>query len=188
MIALKVTLVTLLLTGIVYPFFMTQLAKVILPTKSQGSLVLNEHNQVLGSELLGQNFTKKIYFWPRPSDAGKGYDGMASQGSNLAPTSAVLMQRVRERVIHLKPEDNSTIPGDLVMTSASGLDPHISPEAAYWQAPRVAIERKISLQHLIQVIQNHIESPQLYFMGQRRINVLRLNMTLDRYFGSGTIP
>lgn len=188
LIALRVSFFTLLLTGLVYPFLMTEFAEVLFKSEAGGSLVYNEKNQIVGSTLIGQNFTKPGYFFSRPSQAGKGYDGMASQGSNLGPTSMTLLKRVQDDVNRLWKKGGQPIPIDLVTTSASGLDPHFSPETAYWQAPRIALERSVSLQRVIRLIDDQVEFPQFYFMGQPRVNVLRLNLALDEFFGKPGTP
>lgn len=182
-IALRVSLLTLFLTGLAYPFLVTEFAYIISEKNAEGSVLYNEQNKRIGSELIGQSFKNPAYFFSRPSVAGKGYDGMASQGSNLGPTSQKLMMRIQERVKNIEKSYSKSIPTDLVTTSASGLDPHISLEAAYWQASRIALERNVSLERILTIIDNLVEYPQLFFMGQARINVLKLNLVLDQFFG-----
>ena len=142
--ALKVSCFTLLLTGFFYPFLITRFANLLFHKQAQGSLVFNEDMKVIGSELIGQNFKSPLYFFPRPSAAGQGYDGMASGTSNLGPTSQKLVNTVSERIEVIKKDNPMVIPLDLVTISGSGLDPHISKAAAYWQAPKIALNRNVS--------------------------------------------
>src|SRR6266566_7711110 len=147
-IAIRTTIVTIVLTGILYTFVMKGLAQLLFHWRANGSLVTDEKGQVVGSELIAQGFIKPAYFQPRPSAAGeKGYDATSSGGSNLGPTSKKLQDRVNENIKRLKaenPEATGAIPAQLVTASASGLDPHLSPEAMLWQLPRVAKARGIS--------------------------------------------
>ena len=187
LIALRTTVVTLVLTGIVYPFAITGLAQLLFPYRANGSLVTDERGQVVGSELIGQGFAHPAYFQPRPSAAGdKGYDATASSGSNLGPTSKKLQDRVSQDVGRLKEENpnaKDAVPAELVTTSASGLDPHLSPQAALWQAPRVASTRGVALDRVKAVIESSIEGRDLGLLGESRVNVLLLNLALDRQFG-----
>lgn len=186
LIALRTTVVTLVLTGIVYPFVITALAQLLFPYRANGSLVTDERGQVIGSELIGQGFTNPAYFQPRPSAAGNGYEATASSGSNLGPTSKKLQDRVKQDVERLKEENPDTPgapPAELVTTSASGLDPHLSPQAAWWQAPRVASARGVALDRVKAVIGSSIEGRDLGFLGEPRVNILWLNLALDRQFG-----
>jgi K+-transporting ATPase ATPase C chain len=187
-IALRVTLVTLVVTGIVYPLVMTGLAKALFREKANGSFIAEEKGQVVGSELLAQGFARPGYFQPRPSAAGeKGYDATSSGGSNLGPTSKKLRDRVAAAVVKLKQENpNATgeVPAELVTTSASGLDPHLSPVAAFWQVPRVARARGIATERVRQLVESSIEARDLGFLGEPRVNVLALNLALDRQFGA----
>src|SRR4029434_4353359 len=147
-IAIRTTIVTLVLTGLIYPFVMTGLAQILFPWRANGSLVTDEKGEVVGSEWIAQGFVNPAYFQPRPSAAGeKGYDATSSGGSNLGPTSKKLRDRISEDLNRLKgenPEASNSVPAELVTASASGLDPHSCPEAMLWQAPRVAKARGIS--------------------------------------------
>jgi potassium-transporting ATPase KdpC subunit len=186
LIALRVTAVTLILTGIVYPYVVTGFAQLLFPYRANGSLVTDERGQVVGSELIGQGFTNPAYFQTRPSAAGNGYDATASSGSNLGPTSKKLQDRVTQDLQRLReenPDAAGAVPIELVTTSASGLDPHLSPQAAWWQAPRVASARGIALDRIKAVIGSSIEGRDLGFLGEPRVNVLLLNLALDRQFG-----
>ncbi len=186
--AIRVTVVTLLLTGIAYPLVVTGLAKLLFPWRAEGSLVADDSGRVVGSELLAQPFASPAYFQPRPSAAGdKGWDPTASGGSNLGPTSAKLRARVAAEVTRLvaaNPQAPGPVPAELVTTSGSGLDPHLSPAAARWQAPRIAAARQISLERIEAVIDEATEGRDLGFLGEPRVNVLLLNLALDRRFGT----
>jgi potassium-transporting ATPase KdpC subunit len=186
-IALRATIVTLLLTGILYPLAMTGLAQVFAPAQANGSLVTDENGQVVGSALIGQPFTKAGYVWPRPSAAGaNGWDATASGGSNLGVTSQKLHDRAATEVERLRaanPDADGAIPAELVAASASGLDPHLSPAAALWQAPRVARARNVDPDRVRAVIESQVEPRTLGFLGEPRLNVLLVNLALDRQFG-----
>ena len=186
-IALRTTAVTLILTGIIYPYVVTGLAQILFPGRANGSLVIDEQGQVVGSELIGQGFANPAYFQPRPSAAGeKGYDAAASSGSNLGPTSQKLQDRVKQDLERFK-EENPNAPGpvpiELVTTSGSGLDPHLSPQAVLWQIPRVANARKIAPERVRAVVEAAIEGRDMGILGEPRVNVLILNLALDRQFG-----
>jgi K+-transporting ATPase ATPase C chain len=192
LIALRVTAVTLVLCGLCYPLLMTGIASALFSGKASGSLVSDDHGQPVGSELLAQGFERPGYFQPRPSAAGdKGYDATSSGGSNLGPTSKKLRDRVTVAVAKLRkenPEAAPMIPAELVTTSASGLDPHLSPEAAEWQVARVARARGVSADRVRQIVESGIEGRDLGFLGQPRVNVLSLNLALDRQFGAPSMP
>jgi K+-transporting ATPase ATPase C chain len=187
-IALRATVVTLVFTGVLYPLGMTGLAELLFPGKAHGSLVSDEKGQVVGSALIGQRFASAAYFQPRPSAAGDaGYDATASSGSNLGPTAKKLRERVAQELVRLRkenPEEKGPVPVDLVTTSGSGLDPHLSPAAALWQVARVARARGIAPERVRVVLTDQIEGRELGFLGEPRVNVLLLNLALDRHFGA----
>jgi potassium-transporting ATPase KdpC subunit len=186
-IALRVTIATLVLTGLVYPLAMTGIAHVLAPDLASGSLVTDEHGQVVGSALIGQPFTKAGYVWPRPSAAGaNGWDATSSGGSNLGVTSQKLHDRAAAdvaRLVAANPDAEGPVPAELVAASASGLDPHLSPEAALWQAPRVARARNVDPDRVRAVIESQVEPRAFGFLGEPRVNVLLVNLALDRQFG-----
>ena len=186
-IAIRATVVTLVLTGLLYPFAMTGLAQVLFPWRANGSLVTDEKGQVVGSELIAQGFANPAYFQPRPSAAGeKGYDATSSSGSNLGPTSKKLQDRINDDLKRLKaenPEATGSVPAELVTTSASGLDPHLSPEAMLWQLPRVAKARGVAAERVKAAVDANVEGRTFGILGERRVNVLLVNLALDRQFG-----
>ena len=188
LIAFKVSLITLLLTGALYPLVVTSFSTLFFDKQASGSLIIDEQNKIIGSELIGQTFENPAYFFSRPSVIDKGYKGAVSGGSNLGPTSHTLVKRIQEQVETLKKDNAELIPLDLVTTSGSGLDPHISPEAAYWQAPRVSLYRNVSLKRILSIIDDLIEPPHFTFLGEKRVNVLKLNITLNQFLGSPVIP
>lgn len=167
--------------GILYPFAVWGVSQVMFPERSNGSLIKNAKGEVIGSELIGQNFSSAGYFHGRPSAAGNGYDSGASGGSNLGPTSAKLIDRIKADSETLRADNPDTpIPADLVTTSASGLDPHISPESAAFQLPRVARTREMNEADLQQIVNRHTEGRQFGILGEPRVNVLLLNLDLDK--------
>jgi len=186
-IALRTTIVTLVLTGLIYPFAMTGLAQALFPWRANGSLVTDETGRVVGSELIAQRFTHAAYFQPRPSAAGeKGYDPTASGGANLGPTSKKLRERIEADVERLRaenPDAAASVPAELVTASASGLDPHLSPEGMLWQVPRVAKARGVAPDRIQAVVEANIEGRAFGILGEPRLNVLLVNLALDRQFG-----
>jgi K+-transporting ATPase ATPase C chain len=186
--AIRTTVVTLVLTGILYPLAMTALAQGLFHRQAEGSLVTDGAGKVVGSELLAQGFSTPGYLHPRPSAAGAaGYDPLNSGGSNLGPTSQKLRERAAAEAEKLRgenPEARGPVPAELVTTSGSGLDPHLSPEGAAWQAPRVARARGVSLDRVLSLLEEHTEGRDLGILGEPRVNVFALNMALDRRFGA----
>jgi K+-transporting ATPase ATPase C chain len=186
-IAIRTTIVTIALTGLVYPYVMTGLAQVLFPWRANGSLVTDEKGQVVGSELIAQGFANPAYFQPRPSAAGeKGYDPTSSGGSNLSTTSKKLQDRVAGDLKTLKeqnPDASGPVPVELVTTSGSGLDPHLSPQGTLWQVPRVAKARGISAERVKAVVESSVEGRTFGILGEPRVNVLLVNLALDRQFG-----
>jgi len=177
--ALVLLLIFSLLTGVAYPLAITGIARVVLPVEAAGSLVV-EKGVVRGSSLIGQAFTSDRYFQGRPSAAGTGYDAGASSGSNLGPTSAKLHDRIAERTAALKAENPALpVPPELVYTSASGLDPEISPETAQFQIARVAKARSLTEAQLQALVAEHTRPRALGFLGEPTVNVLALNRALD---------
>jgi K+-transporting ATPase ATPase C chain len=183
--AVLMTIATTVLLGILYPLLITGLAQLIFPNQANGELIQAKDGVVVGSRLIGQPFSGPGYFHSRPSAAGAaGYDATASGGSNLGPTNAQLVTRVNGDVAKLQAENPGTpIPVDLVTTSASGLDPDITPAAAEFQIRRVAAERKIPETEVVQLVHDHSQNRQWGFMGEPRVNVLELNLALDARYG-----
>jgi K+-transporting ATPase ATPase C chain len=186
-VALRTTLLSLLLTGILYPLTVTGLALALFPGRAHGSFVKDERGLLVGSELLAQGFSLPGYFQPRPSAAGTaGFDATASSASNLGPTSAKLRDGAALTLTQLEAantEASRPVPVELVTASASGLDPHLSPEAAEWQLKRVARARGLGEERVRAVLAAHTEGRTLGFLGEPRVNVLLLNLALDRQFG-----
>jgi potassium-transporting ATPase KdpC subunit len=181
--SIRFTLIATLIFGIGYPLAVTLAAHLIFPRQAEGSLVL-KNGQVIGSELLAQSFTSDRYFHPRPSAAGNGYDATSSGGSNLAQSSAKLVQRIQGDIDKLSKESGGKpVPIDLVTTSGSGLDPDITPDAAYFQVQRVAKARGLSEEQVRDLIALHITGRQFGLLGEPRVNVLALNLDLDRLSG-----
>jgi K+-transporting ATPase ATPase C chain len=180
--AILITLIFTILTGLIYPAAITGLSQVLFPHQANGSLIA-PNGKVIGSSLIGQNFSKPEYFHPRPSAAGdKGYDGMASGGTNLSPTNPALQKKLADAADAFRKENPSfsgAIPADAITTSASGLDPHISPDTAFAQVDRVAKARSFPVEQVRGLVQSHIEGRQLGFLGEPRVNVLLLNLALD---------
>jgi K+-transporting ATPase ATPase C chain len=177
--ALVMTLLFALLLGIAYPLALTGIGQLIFPSQANGSLV-SENGKVIGSTVVGQAFIGERYFHSRPSAAGDGYNGLASSGSNLGPTSQALADRVKTDVAALSPTSpDSPVPPDLVTTSASGLDPDISPEAAFFQVDRVAKARGVEAGELRKLVEASIDRPILGFLGEPRVNLFALNRRLD---------
>ena|SRR6188472_3026773 len=178
--AVLMTIVTTLILGVIYPLAITAIAQVAFPSQANGQLIERD-GKVVGSRIIGQGFSSPGYFRSRPSAAGMGYDATNSAGSNLGPTNKKLIDAVTANVEAARKENpNAPIPIDLVTTSASGFDPHLSPAAADFQVPRVARERGMSEADLRQLVEAHTEGRQLGFFGEARVNVLELNLVLDR--------
>jgi potassium-transporting ATPase KdpC subunit len=182
---LRINIFATILFGVVYPLVITGICQLAFPHKANGSLITSD-GKTIGSELIGQNFTRPEYFQPRPSAAGNdGYDPTASGGSNFGPTNQKLIDRVKasvEKFRNENPDYTGPIPADLVTASASGLDPHLSPDSAKAQAPRVAKARGATLGQVQRLIAQFTEMPSLGLLGEPRVNVLELNLTLDREF------
>ncbi len=181
-IAVRFTIATTIVFGLIYPLVATGLSQLIFPKQANGSLI-TKNGQVIGSRLIAQGFTADKYFHPRPSAAGNGYDPTSSGGSNLGPTNKQLVDRVKQDVAKLQQENPGTpIPADMVATSGSGLDPEISPASAEFQIPRVAKARRISGDALRTMVARHTEARQLGVLGEPRVNVLELNLDLDDHY------
>ncbi|MGD0939193.1 MAG: potassium-transporting ATPase subunit KdpC [Terracidiphilus sp.] len=180
MTSIRFTIVTALLLGLGYPLLVTGIAKLIFPKQAGGSLILKD-GQVIGSELLAQSFTSDRYFHPRPSAAGNGYDATASGGSNLAQSSKTLVTRIQGDIDKLAAQNpGRPVPIDMVTTSGSGLDPDITPDNAFYQVPRVAKTRNLSEESVRKLVADHITQRQLGLLGEPRVNVLLLNLDLDK--------
>jgi potassium-transporting ATPase KdpC subunit len=182
--AFRMMLIMTVLTGLIYPGVVTGVCQLLFPKQANGSLV-RVNKQVVGSLLIGQNFSRPEYFHPRPSAAGNGYDPTASGGSNYGPTNQKLIDRVKASIAQFRKENpayRGPIPAGAVTASGSGLDPEISPASAEAQAARIAEARGVSVNAVDQLIESHLEHPTLGFIGEPRVNVLVLNLALDREF------
>jgi K+-transporting ATPase ATPase C chain len=177
--SVRFTIIATVLFGLAYPLLVTGIAGALFPRKAAGSLILKD-GQVIGSELLAQSFTSDRYFHPRPSAAGSGYDATSSGGSNLGQTNTKLVQRIQGDIDKLSAQNSGKpVPIDLVTTSGSGLDPDITPDAAFFQASRVAKARGMSEDRMRALIDSHIQGRQFGLLGEPRVNVLMLNLDLD---------
>jgi K+-transporting ATPase ATPase C chain len=179
--AVRITVVLTVLTGMLYPALVTGIAQAIFHKQANGSLI-EANGKVIGSELIGQKFSKPEYFQGRPSGAGDGYDAANSGATNFGPTSQKLADRIKadaEKFRTENPEFTGPIPADLLTSSGSGLDPHISPASAYAQAPRVAKARGVAEDRIRQLVASALEPRQLGFLGEPRVNVLQINLALD---------
>lgn len=183
-IAIRYTIVTAILLGIVYPLVITGIAQATMRDKANGQLI-TRNGVVIGSRIIGQGFTIDRYFHSRPSAAGNGYDAANSGGSNLAQSNTALLDRINASVAaYQKQNPGKLVPVDLVETSASGIDPEISPAAAFYQVHTVAKARHLSDETVRRLVEQHIEGRQLGFLGEPRVNVLKLNLALDDLSGS----
>ena len=182
---LRINIFLTILFGVAYPLVITGISQLVFPHQANGSLIISD-GKTIGSELIGQNFARPEYFQPRPSAAGNdGYDPTASGGSNFGPTNQKLIDRVKASIEKFRkenPDYKGPIPADLVTASASGLDPHLSPDSAKAQAPRVAKARGARLDQVQQLIAQFTEMPSLGLLGEPRVNVLKLNLALDQQF------
>jgi K+-transporting ATPase ATPase C chain len=184
--AMLYTVATTVLFGLVYPLVVTGVAQLLFHDKANGQLIYKD-GSVVGSRIIGQSFTGPTYLHSRPSAAGSGYDAANSSGSNYAPTNKKLIDRVAADASILQTDSsNAEIPIDLVTASGSGLDPHITPAGAEFQVARIARERKLSETTVRQLVTRHTEGRQLGFLGEPRVNVLELNLDLDRMATSST--
>lgn len=181
---LRIKLFMTVVLGVIYPLAMTGISQLLFPSKANGSLI-TQGNNLIGSELIGQNFTRPEYFHPRPSAAGSGYDAANSAGSNYGPTNRKLIDRVKASIEQVRKENpgyTGPIPADLVTASASGLDPHLSPDSARVQSARVAKARRVAVEQVNRIVSQFTEGPTLGLLGEPRVHVLKLNLELDRRF------
>ncbi|MGD0114387.1 MAG: potassium-transporting ATPase subunit KdpC [Dehalococcoidia bacterium] len=189
LIAIKLSVVTLVILGLLYPLAMTGLAQIAFHDKANGSLI-EQNGQVVGSKYIGQQFAGPQYFHPRPSAAGDGYDPLSSGASNLGPTSATLIERIQTDVANVRAENPGLqigkIPVDMVTASGSGLDPDITPANAAAQASRVATARNMNVDEVMRLVQENTAGRDLGFLGEKRVNVLELNLALDREDSAGS--
>src|SRR5579863_1993649 len=179
--SVRITIVSIVLLGIVYPLAMTGVAQALFPRQANGSLV-TVNGKVVGSAIVGQLWTEPKYFHGRPSAAGKGYDPTQTGGTNLGPTSKKLIASTKATIAQLEkenPDASGPPPIDLVTSSGSGIDPDITPEAAYWEAPRVAKARAMTLAQVNALVTAHVRGRTFGFLGEPRVNVLELNLALD---------
>jgi K+-transporting ATPase ATPase C chain len=182
LVAVLMTVVTTVLLGVIYPLTITAIAQVVFPDQANGQLI-ERNGETIGSRIIGQGFSSPGYFRSRPSAAGMGYDAANSAGSQLGPTNKKLIDAVTANVEAARKENpNVPVPIDLVTTSASGFDPHLSPAAADFQVPRIARERSMAEADLRRLVEAHSEGRQLGFLGESRVNVLELNLELDRKY------
>jgi K+-transporting ATPase ATPase C chain len=182
-ISVLMTIVTTIILGIIYPLAVTAFAQMLFHDKANGQLI-RQGDDIVGSKIIGQPFTSDRYFHSRPSAAGNGYDAANSSGSNLGPTSQKLIDRMKGDTATLQTENpNTPVPVDLVTTSASGLDPDITPAAAYFQVARIARVRSMSEDQVRSLVASHIQGRQFGFFGEPRVNVLELNLDLDKEKG-----
>jgi K+-transporting ATPase ATPase C chain len=184
--AFSMVLFMTLLTGVAYPLLVTGVAQAIFSGKADGGVIAIDQKPV-GASLIGQKVTHAAYFQGRPSAAGAGYDATASGGSNLAVTSQKLRDRVAAEVERLRgenPNADGPVPAELVLASASGLDPHVSPAAARWQIPRIATARRVDKARVERIVSDAIEGPDLGLLGEARVNVLEMNLALDQKLGA----
>jgi potassium-transporting ATPase KdpC subunit len=179
LIAVLMTIATTILLGIIYPLVVTLLAQVLFHDKANGQLI-SRNGELIGSQIIGQPFVSDRYFHSRPSAAGNGYDAANSGGSNLGPTNQKLLDRIKSDVATAQADNpNLPVPVDLVTTSASGLDPDITPAAALFQVPRIARVRGISQDQVRNLVQSHIQQREFGILGEPRVNVLELNLAID---------
>jgi potassium-transporting ATPase KdpC subunit len=179
--ALRMTILSIVVLGFIYPLVMTGMAQALFPRQANGSLV-TVNGKLVGSAIIGQLWTKPQYFHGRPSAAGKGYDPTATGGTNFGPTSKKLIASTKATIAALEkenPDAKGPPPMDLVTSSGSGIDPDITPEAAYWEAPRIAMARRMSVGSVDLLIAAHVQGRTFGFLGEPRVNVLELNLALD---------